>query len=88
MGFNSRDKEMIARGRNQNNLLGGVTCARCGRSFPMDIMEVDHIHPESKGGSNRPSNLRLLCPACNRKKGAKIEREKQGNGLSWDIPSW
>lgn len=35
-------------------------------------MEVDHIIPRSKRGSDNPSNLQLLCPACNKKKSAKI----------------
>lgn len=32
---------------------------------------VDHIMPLARGGSNWPSNLQCLCPACNLSKGAK-----------------
>ena len=42
-----------------------------GREFPIDIFEIDHINPRSKGGADVDSNLQLLCPPCNRKKGNK-----------------
>lgn len=42
------------------------TCAYCGaKDVPL---EIEHIHPRSKGGSSRPSNLTLACRPCNRKK--------------------
>ena len=43
------------------------TCAYCGiQNVPL---EVEHIKPKSKGGSNRVSNLTLACHSCNQKKG-------------------
>jgi 5-methylcytosine-specific restriction endonuclease McrA len=43
------------------------TCAYCGAK---DIkLEIEHIQPRSKGGSNRVSNLCLACTPCNQKKG-------------------
>jgi len=43
-------------------------CAYCGASgVPL---QVEHIHPKSKGGSNRVSNLCLACQPCNIKKGS------------------
>ncbi|BBM84012.1 HNH endonuclease [Candidatus Uabimicrobium amorphum] len=32
-------------------------------------LEIDHIHPRSKGGSNRVSNLTISCRKCNENKG-------------------
>lgn len=62
----------------------GRKCAYCGaKTTPL---EIDHIHPRSKGGSNRVSNLTLACHGCNQKKGTadiavflakKSERLKQ-----------
>jgi len=44
----------------------GRTCAYCGKTeVPL---EVDHIRPRSKGGSDRISNLTLSCRPCNEKK--------------------
>lgn len=50
----------------------GYRCKKCKRIFPLDILEVDHITPRASKGSNRPSNLQLLCPPCNKKKGTKL----------------
>ena len=45
------------------------TCQYCSaRNIPL---EVEHIVPKSKGGSNRVSNLTLSCRKCNEKKGNK-----------------
>lgn len=49
------------------------TCQVCGHFSPEGwFLEIDHIYPISKGGSNRPDNLQTLCETCNRRKGAKI----------------
>lgn len=43
------------------------TCAYCGKTgVPL---QVEHIQPRSKGGSNRISNLTLACEPCNTRKG-------------------
>lgn len=44
-------------------------CAYCGlENVPL---QVEHIHPKAKGGSNRISNLCLACERCNTKKGTQ-----------------
>ncbi len=41
------------------------TCMYCGRKPPEVILEVDHIHPRSKGGKNEKENLTVACRECN-----------------------
>lgn len=41
----------------------GFACARCGNTD--GDLQIDHIHPISKGGGNDLVNLQLLCPPCN-----------------------
>jgi 5-methylcytosine-specific restriction endonuclease McrA len=44
-------------------------CAYCGaKDVPL---EVEHIHPKSKGGSNSITNLTLSCHKCNTAKGTQ-----------------
>lgn len=48
-------------------------CAYCGaRNVPL---EIEHIQPRSRGGSDRVSNLTLACDRCNKRKGNKSIEE-------------
>ncbi|GCC10903.1 CRISPR-associated endonuclease Cas9 [archaeon] len=48
-------------------------CAYCGKSnLPL---EIEHIIPKSRGGTDRVSNLTLACHKCNQKKGDKTASE-------------
>jgi len=42
-------------------------CFGCGKKFDAQILDVHHIVPISKGGSNSPRNLAVLCPTCHKK---------------------
>jgi 5-methylcytosine-specific restriction endonuclease McrA len=48
-------------------------CAYCGAT---DVpLQVEHIKPRSRGGSDRVSNLTVACVDCNRKKGNRTAEE-------------
>jgi 5-methylcytosine-specific restriction endonuclease McrA len=41
-------------------------CQMCGVTAKDGAtLEIDHIHPVSKGGTNEPDNLQVLCRDCN-----------------------
>lgn len=46
-------------------------CIGCQTHFPFRVMDVDHILPQSKGGTDHPNNLQMLCSGCNRSKGGR-----------------
>jgi 5-methylcytosine-specific restriction endonuclease McrA len=51
----------------------GRKCAYCdAKDIPL---QIEHIHPRSKGGSNSITNLTLSCEKCNIKKGTKNIKE-------------
>ena len=41
------------------------TCQYCGKQPPDVVLELDHIQPHSKGGSDEPLNLTTSCKDCN-----------------------
>lgn len=49
-------------------------CQGCGLGRTETSLQLDHIIPLAKGGSNDLSNLQTLCQACNGSKGAKFDR--------------
>jgi 5-methylcytosine-specific restriction endonuclease McrA len=85
MRYTKEDKKAIAEAQGQykyerDEWTGelyfiGYRCKKCKRVFiRLDDLEVDHIKPRSKGGTDRPSNLQLLCPICNKRKGTAVKR--------------
>jgi 5-methylcytosine-specific restriction endonuclease McrA len=49
------------------------TCAYCGQTgVPL---EMEHVVPRARGGSNRVSNLTLACVPCNQQKGTRTAAE-------------
>ena len=50
--------------RHEVYMRDGGTCRNCGSNRDL---EVDHITPVARGGTNELSNLRLLCRSCNQR---------------------
>lgn len=51
----------------------GHKCSYCGA---VDVrLQLDHIFPRSRGGSDTPDNLTPACKPCNTSKGAKLLQE-------------
>lgn len=44
------------------------TCAYCGGRSGDPVLEIDHVIPKSRGGSDRVSNLAAACHTCNQQK--------------------
>jgi len=51
----------------------GHRCAYCKQTGI--ALQVEHLVPKARGGSNRVSNLTLACERCNRKKGNRTSEE-------------
>jgi CRISPR/Cas system Type II protein with McrA/HNH and RuvC-like nuclease domain len=45
----------------------------CRQEYVWDILEIDHIIPIAKSGTNDEENLWLVCETCNRAKSDKVE---------------
>ena len=58
--------------RRQKHVLFGQQeglCGGCKEMFPFRNFTIDHVVPQSKGGTDHLDNLQLLCGACNSLKG-------------------
>jgi len=55
------------------------TCQHCGvqEDPKRTTLQVHHIIPRSKGGTNDPSNTTLLCNACHKREHGKEDRRKK-----------
>lgn len=52
--------------------------SKCVNCDSTEDLQIDHIVPHSRGGSNDLSNLQMLCRSCNASKGAKTMDEWLG----------
>lgn len=65
-----KHKRGSTKGNKRRMLRSQSNCAACGRLFGPDCKPtLDHVIPLSRGGSDCPDNMVLLCRDCNRAKG-------------------
>lgn len=50
-------------------------CNGCGVNFEFRHLAVDHVVPQSKGGTDHLDNLQLLCSHCNSVKGTRSQAQ-------------
>lgn len=53
----------------------GLLCHYCGVKTTTKNRQIDHVHPQAKGGKDELSNLRCSCQNCNRAKSARDVEE-------------
>lgn len=66
----SRTRRISSATRREVWARDGGHCRSCGSTVDL---ELDHIIPFSRGGSNTAQNIELLCRPCNRGKAARIQ---------------
>lgn len=62
----------------QLNYFLSNACTWCGST---EYIQIDHMHPSSKGGSNAPDNLQSLCSTCNSFKGDRLVTAGSSPGI-------
>ena len=51
------------------------TCVYCGYRRIARTLDIDHMIPAVRGGSNDASNLQVICRPCNQRKGLQTDQE-------------
>lgn len=65
MRMGNADRELLYKAQ-------GGRCNYCGKKLELAYMDVDHKTPVGRG-SNRNSNLQMLCAPCNKRKGRSTD---------------
>ena len=77
---NTKSRSITVQKRKAVKKRDNYTCQICEEKFPEGELEIDHIFPHSLGGSNRTTNLMVLCRSCNENKNNRLEYYKSDEG--------
>ncbi len=79
-----RPAEITEAVRERVRSAAGNRCGFCRSSqqFVMARLEVEHIVPRSRGGTDDEANLWLSCPLCNRAKASQVSAVDPASGQS------
>ena len=65
------------------------TCQYCGRNFPRQELNLDHVIPRSRGGTSTWENVVCSCHECNRRKGGKTPEQARMKLIAFPRkPTW
>lgn len=68
--------QQVSKPIKKTTLLGksNFRCAHCGKTMHVGYADltIEHIIPRSRGGTNAPWNLCVLCQKCNVAKGSRL----------------
>lgn len=76
-----RKTEDFSRWKKKQFLKQGGTCYYCNNPIYGIKVNVEHIVPKSKGGTNSKRNLVLSCSDCNKEKNTKLLSNKEKSHL-------
>ncbi len=51
------------------------TCCYCGKKFPSEKLNLDHVLPKSRGGKTSWENVVVSCIPCNKRKANRLPSE-------------
>ena len=70
-------KQEVGYGKHRRDVYkrDGYKCVYCGSS---EDLSLDHVIPQSKGGTHDPSNLVACCFSCNAAKGPRTPKQWRG----------
>lgn len=76
-------KHYVSFGKGKKLILrDGLNCRYCGKVVSILHISLDHVIPNTKGGSNNWKNLVISCRACNHEKNLQIMTPKHPQVLS------
>lgn len=86
MAYRNAEEQVSKKLREKILKRDNYTCKYCGKKFPAEYLQIDHIRPVCLGGDNRESNLTTSCWKCNNEKGTKriIEFEDEKDRTELD----